>query len=211
VGPEGLVVGIDRAPEAVSTAMRRATDAGWQNVHCQVADVEAFESSEPFNGIIGRFVLLYLADPAATLRSLWQLLTPGGVMAFLEYDLTATHSLPPVPLFDTALTWMHETLRRGRVPLDLGPQLWRLFRAAGIGEPSVFIRQKLELPPASYAMEVFVSTLRSLLPMAEHFGVVTAAEVEIDTLADRLRAAALAHESTIFSPAVVGTWCRKPK
>ncbi|MFG3592400.1 hypothetical protein [Bradyrhizobium sp. RDI18] len=49
---------------------------------------------------------------------------------------------------------------------------------------------------------------RSLLPAFERFGIATAAEVDIDTLADRLRDATVAADACWLSPVLVGAWAR---
>lgn len=209
VGPKGSVLAIDKSPEAVAATRTRAANAGLHQIECELADVDQLQVQGLFDGIIGRFVLLYLADPTATLRSLSHLVKPDGVLAFCEIDLTTMRTMPRDALFDRAIEWMHETFRRANVPLDLGARLWRSFRAAGIGEPSLLVRQKIEIPPALGAIDYFVATLRSLLPMAERFGVVTSREVGIETLSSRMRTAAVEHELTLFSSTVVATWCRK--
>jgi SAM-dependent methyltransferase len=209
VGPTGSVLAVDKSPEAVATTRTRAANAGLHQIQCELADVEQLEVSGLFDGVIGRFVLLYLADPTATLRALSRLVKPHGVLAFCEIDLTTVRTMPRDALFERAVEWMHETFRRANVPLDLGPRLWRSFRAARIGEPSLLVRQKIEIPPATGAIDYFVATLRSLLPMAEHFGVVTSREVEIETLSNRLRRTAVERDLTLFSSTVVATWCRK--
>ena len=209
VGPTGSVLAVDKSPEAVATTRTRAANAGLHQIQCEQADIEQLQVPAPFDGIIGRFVLLYLADPTATLRALTRLLKPHGRLAFCEIDLTTIRTIPRDALFARAFELMHETFRRANVPLDLGARLWRSFRAAAIGEPSLLVRQKIEIPPAAAAIDYFVATLRSLLPMAEHFGVVRSGEVDIETLSSRLREAATEGELTLCSPTVVATWCRK--
>ncbi len=51
-------------------------------------------------------------------------------------------------------------------------------------------------------------TLRSLLPAAERLGVVTAKEVQLDTLADRLRKEANVARTAAAVLPLVGAWCR---
>jgi hypothetical protein len=51
--------------------------------------------------------------------------------------------------------------------------------------------------------------VRSLLPMIEKFGLSDAASVEIDTLAERMRHEAVANESVIVIPPLIGAWARK--
>jgi hypothetical protein len=43
----------------------------------------------------------------------------------------------------------------------------------------------------------------------ERTGIATAVEVEVDTLADRLRQEAVASNATWVSPAFIGAWARK--
>ncbi len=52
--------------------------------------------------------------------------------------------------------------------------------------------------------------LRSLLPLIERAGIATAAEIDIDTLAVRMHADAVAHERVMFLPRVVGAWTAVP-
>jgi hypothetical protein len=51
-------------------------------------------------------------------------------------------------------------------------------------------------------------TLRSLLPLAEKLGVTTAEEVQIDSLADRLRKEVREARGVIVLPSLIGAWSR---
>ncbi len=53
-------------------------------------------------------------------------------------------------------------------------------------------------------------TVRSLLPMLEQMGVAKAEDVDVETLADRLRAEALEQHGVQMLPIVIGAWARKP-
>jgi 2-polyprenyl-3-methyl-5-hydroxy-6-metoxy-1,4-benzoquinol methylase len=208
VGSSGSVVGIDSSADAVAAARARVNAAGLTQVELQVADLEEYRSAQPFDGVVGRFVLLYLADPAVTLRRLVKLTRPGGFVAFLEMDLTVARSVPSVALVEKALEWLRETFRRARVPLDLGPQAWRIFRAAGLSDPSLIVRWKAEPAPGPAGTRYLVETIRSLLPVMERFGVASACEVDIDTLGARLQEALVVEQATMLPPCVVGTWSR---
>ncbi len=208
VGPAGSVVGIDRSAEAIAAARARASAAGATQIQFQQADVEEYDSAQLFDGVIGRFVLLYLADPAATLLRLLRLVRPGGVVAFLEMDMTVCRSVPTVPLTEQAIDWLRETFRRGRVPLDLGPQVWQIFRSVGLSDPSVMVRWKAEPAPALAGTRYLTDTLRSLLPMMERLGVASASEVGIETLPARMQEALTAAQATMLPPSVAGTWSR---
>ena len=55
---------------------------------------------------------------------------------------------------------------------------------------------------------MIAAVTRSLLPAIEKFGIATVAEVDIDTLADRLRKATIAADACWLSPVMVGAWAR---
>ena len=210
VGSSGSVVGIDRSAEAIAAATARANAAGMTQIQFQAADLDEYGSAQPFDAIVGRFVLMYLADPAATVRRLLRLLRPEGVVAFLEMDMTVAHSVPQVAVLEIALEWVREAFRRARVPLDLGPQVWRILRAAGLPDPSLVIHWKVEPAPAIAGTRYLAETVRSLLPMMERSGVASASEVDIETLATRLQDSLMAEQAAMLPPSVVGTWSRVP-
>jgi ubiquinone/menaquinone biosynthesis C-methylase UbiE len=208
VGPSGSVVGVDRSAEAIETARRRTAAAGVTNVQYQLASIEAFLDSDTFDAMIGRFILMYSADPATGLERLLTLVKPGGIVAFLEMDMVAARTVPPVAFVATVVDWLRETFRRGGVQIDLASQVWRIFQTAGLMDPAMIVRSKVEAAPAPSATVYVAETVRSLLPMMERLGVATAAEVDIDTLAGRLQHALDEHQASMLSPLVVGTWSR---
>ena len=57
--------------------------------------------------------------------------------------------------------------------------------------------------------ENIAATIRSMLPLVLASGVATAEAVDIDPLADRLRAATVAKGGVVKFPDLVGTWARK--
>ena len=70
VGPGGHVVGIDRDAAGLELARHRADQQGcgrW--ITFTASQLDAFASEEPFDAIVGRFILMYQPDAAATLRS----------------------------------------------------------------------------------------------------------------------------------------------
>ncbi|MGH9320761.1 MAG: class I SAM-dependent methyltransferase [Vicinamibacteria bacterium] len=207
-GPSGSVLGIDRSPDAIATATGRASAAGITGIRFQVAELETVVLEQPYDALVGRFVLMYLPDPGGVVRRLCQWVRPGGVVAFLDMDMVAARPVPTVPLAETVLDWLRETFRRAKVPLDLGPQLWRVFRSAGLAAPELIARSKVEAAPAAATALYLTETVRSLVPMMERLGVVSSSEVDIDRLAARLSDALVAHDATLLPPSVVGAWSR---
>ncbi len=84
VGRSGSVVGIDRSPEAIAFARERVRSAGLRHIDFEEVSVEAFADAEPFDAVIGRYVLIHQTDPATLIRAAASLVRPGGVVAFHE-------------------------------------------------------------------------------------------------------------------------------
>lgn len=95
VGPSGFVLGIDRSADAIAVAERRAVAAGkcyWTRF--AATEIDEFSAHETFDAVIGRLILMYLPDPAATLKRLSSHLRPDGVVAFQEIAMTAARCVP---------------------------------------------------------------------------------------------------------------------
>jgi len=78
VGPSGEVVGIERDASSIALAKARVAEAGFRNVSFTQADASQIVSDQPFDAAVGRFILMFLPDPAAVLQSLIKLVRPGG-------------------------------------------------------------------------------------------------------------------------------------
>jgi SAM-dependent methyltransferase len=208
VGPQGRVVGTDTNEEILQTAARRASALGCTNVnfhHGTAHDIDG----EGFDAVVGRWVLMYLADPAAELRLLADRLRPGGVIAFQEgvFD-DPKRPYPPGPLHDQVLAWMTPPPGAPGPDTQMGLKLFRTFLAAGLEAPKL----RLDTPIGAGAdwpgYDYLAATLRSLLPFLEGVGAVTSEEVDIDTLAHRLRDEVVEHGRIQMLPPLIGAWTR---
>lgn len=210
VGPTGSVLGIDMSVEAVETARARAAAAGLTTVAFEVADLTAGELpvDGPVDALVGRLILKYLPEP--TLAGLLRHVRPGGLVIFQEMNMTGMTSEPSCPLFERAAGWVVETFRRAGVNPRAGLRLWQTFHAAGLHEPQMTQESRVEAGPDSPAYEVLTDVIRSLLPAMERTGVATAAEVDLDTLAERLRAEVLSRGAVVVPPPLVAAWARVP-
>lgn len=205
-GPTGSVLGIDCAAAAIDAASQRAKARGSRSVRFAVATLDTFCPDSAFDALIGRLVLMYQPDPAKTLRRLIRHVRPGGIVAFQEMAIPTLRCVPEMPLFNLCRHWILETLTRGGMESDMGGKLHAAFLQAGLSPPRMIGACRVEAGPASPAYEIFTEVLRSLLPAAERMGVTTAAEVNIDTLASRLRAEAMERCSTLSFPVLIGAW-----
>jgi len=209
VGPTGRVLGIDRSHDAIAIARRRAAAAGQNWTLFEASEIETYTTSLRFDAIVGRLVLGYLPDAVAALRRLLGLLRPNGVVAFQEIALPLIRSVPPGALFDQCSQWVTDAFGPAGFEVDMGGKLYATFVAAGLADPQMIAAGRVAGGPESPLYDYMTGVVRSLLPMIERFNVATAAEVGIDTLAERLRREALASNACIMLPPLVGAWSRK--
>ena len=89
--------------------------------------------------MVGRWIMMYLAEPADLLRRLPDLTRPGAVIAFQESaDLTAAvEAVPPTPLHDQLARWT-APLAEGTGPIvNMGRRLYHTFLDAGLPAPQL--------------------------------------------------------------------------
>ncbi len=205
VGGTGSVVGVDNASIALPMATARAKRAGYDWLHFVEANLFDLKPSEEYDAVIGRFILMHLPDPIAGLTHLRKVLVPGGVMSFIEMDISETTAVPPMPLLDQVIGWVTETYRRVGAEPDMGHKLYATFRAAGL-TPRLSGVTRIESGPNSIVYPFAAQTLFSLLPAMERLGIASAQQVGIETLAERLRTDAIAGDHCIMMPRLVGAW-----
>lgn len=205
VGSGGLVLGVDQSAVALGAARRRAAAAGYGWLSFEEGDLNRIEPDLGFDAIVGRFVLMHMPDPVATLRAMTRRVRPGGIIAFIEFDIGSAVAVPELELFSRCLGWITGVYRRAGAEPDMGSRLYSAFRAAGL-MPEVTGTCRVEAGPDSAAYEYMAETIRSLIPTLEHFGIAAAAEIEVDTLAGRLRAASVAGDHCFIFPRLIGAW-----
>jgi len=210
VGPKGAVLGVDRSADAVAIAEQRAQSAGLHNVTFVARDLQALRVGYEFDAVVGRLVLMYFADPVAMLRRVIDCVRPGGLVAFHEMDIESATSEPAVPLVQLSIRRIIETFRRARANPRMGLMLPQVFRRAGLGIPRTILHGRLGEADDHATCEQLAAVTRSLLDPMQQLGVATEDEVQIETLADRLREAATKADATIVPPLFVGAWSRKP-
>jgi ubiquinone/menaquinone biosynthesis C-methylase UbiE len=208
IGAEGSVLGIDRGASSVETARRRAAMAGMANLQFETADLSSFEATQRFDAVVGRFVLLYVPDPVTAVRHLARSLKSGGILMFQEMDMSHAAQMPASDFFERTVGLIPATLATAGVEREMGSKLMHTFRRAGLSWPHMIAGARAEGGPQSPIYEYLARTLASLLPMTERAGLASAEEIDIETLADRLRADAVANERITYSPRLVGAWTR---
>jgi hypothetical protein len=165
-----------------------------------------------FDAVVGRFVLLYLADPVAALRKILRNLCSNGVAAFYDINIAlGVASFPLSPLHQLVGRYGSETCARGGIDPAMGWKLAQVLLNAGLTAPR--LRSEALIGGGSDWMELFApyvaNTLRSLIPMILEYGIATEEELDIDTFEQRYRAEVLGQRSVVQWWSCVGAWARK--
>ncbi len=205
VGPTGSVHAIDQSDAPLNIAQARALAAGHDWITFEQADVNGLQRSEAYDAIVGRFILMHLPDPVAALRNLIPNLVEGGAMAFLEMDISSAATTPDMELFDQCLDWIVRLYRRAGAEPNMGSKLYSTFRAVGLA-PELNGSCHVEAGPSTNVPDYLTETIRAIMPSLESLGITDGAEVEIDTLSERLREAAREGDQCFFYPRLVGAW-----
>jgi SAM-dependent methyltransferase len=213
VGPSGRVLGIDRDAAALDRARQRATHSGCSSwVTFATASLDEFTSTEQFDALVGRYVLLYLPDPASTIRSMLQYVKPGGIIVFHDMDFPdPTPSYPQCPLFDQTCALVGAGFRASGTPTTFGRRFGKTYVDAGLPFPTIVSEGVVGGGPGSYIAAWAATTLISVLPRLAALGITLPPDFVVDeTLADRIEEEAIRSGSQLICSTQYGAWTRKP-
>ena len=207
VGRSGEVIGTDTAAAAVTAAMRSARERSLSHVSFLEGNPAAMQFDRSFDAVIGRYVLLFQADPVAMVRKLAGHVRTGGVVVFHEPDWLAARSFPPSPTYDRCCGWINETFRRSGTDSNMAAELYTIFVRAGLTAPSMRMQTFIGGGAAcANFLQAVADLVGSLVPTMERLGIATAAEVEIATLTKRLCHEVTTNASVIIGRSEIATW-----
>jgi ubiquinone/menaquinone biosynthesis C-methylase UbiE len=209
VGPGGSVLGVDRSAESITIARQRVKDAGLGNIKFKVDDLEELKPNRKFDALVGRLILMFMPEPAAILRNMAELVRPGGLIIFQEMEMSTGRAVPEIPLYDQCGRWIRTAFRYAGVETEMGSRLYAVYKQAGLPDPRMISGARVEGGPQADFYEWLAETVRTLLPMIVQTGVATKEEIDIDTLAERLREDVVGGRGIVYSPVYVGAWTRK--
>ena len=210
VGREGHVTAIDMDGAALDTARARAAQAQLSHISFEQAKVEEHHAQEPYDAVVGRHILIHTPDPLAVLRQAAAQVRPGGIVAFQEYDLSRhfPHT-PPKPLLDKVYQMNIDFFTRA-THADIGVRLFQMFNDVGLKGVESRAEIILDGGPDCLFYEWFAEGTRSILPKMEALGIATPGELDVDTLAERLKQEALSVGGYVASAVLVGTFGLRP-
>jgi ubiquinone/menaquinone biosynthesis C-methylase UbiE len=213
VGPAGWVIGVDRSQAVLNAARERARAWELRNVAFVQADLGGLGTEgwlEPgFDAVVGRLILLHLADPLALLRELAPYLRPDGVVAFQEPDLTRMGaSVPPLPVLEQLCDWVRHAHRRFGIDCQFGLLLPQLFEDAGLPSPQLRCDAFIGSGPGWGWYDQMLHAAQNALPVVLARGIATAEQADMESLAEQLREAVASQRSVTRAIDLVSAWTR---
>ena len=209
VGPSGQVTGTDLAPAAVAAASEAAASRGLKQVSFRAGDPAEMTFEEPFDAVVGRYVLMFQEDAGHMLRQLAKHVRAGGIIAFHEPDWSFLRSDAAAPAYDRCCRWIVETFERVGTSTNMSARLRQAFVSAGLGAPMMRLQAVIgDSVSAAEWLRAVAELAIVLAPAIEQQGVATAAEIGAETLADRIFQDVAGNRSTIVGRAEIGAWAR---
>ncbi len=210
VGPQGSVTGIDIDSASLEIARTRAEEKKQPQVVFKRIDFAQESFGDGYDAVVGRHVLIHMAEPAAIIRKAASALKSGGVLAFQEYDFSSWQSsYPEVPLMTQMQNLMLQLFRRATPHPNIGIRLFHLLTEAGLQQPTCRMESLVDGGPDSPFYEWSSETVRSVAPKLEALGLATAAELDLDTLTERIRQEALSRQACVVAAPVGSAFAHK--
>jgi 2-polyprenyl-3-methyl-5-hydroxy-6-metoxy-1,4-benzoquinol methylase len=210
VGPSGEVVGIECDARSIARARSRVAEAGLRHVTFEQSNVDQIAGIKPFDAAVGRFILEFLPDPVAVLRSISDLVRPGGAIAFHEPSWAPALAVAPhLSLWTACASLIRETLNRSGANTEIGLTLHRIFQEAGLPMPTMQVEMPLGNGP-DFTQRIY-DVLCSLRPRIHQLNLHPENLGDFDTLQERLQAEIAASNTLVpFGVALVSAWSRRP-
>lgn len=213
VGPTGRVVGVDRAPEAIAAARRRAAARGLVQVRFIEAPLDSLESDE-VDAVIGRFILMHQRDPAVTLAHASKFLRRGGAVVMVESHLDgltpAWQSWPASAAYAHVIDVMRRTITAAGGRTDMGLRLRSTFLDAGLGEPALAAHAVLAGDAIPALCRYWADSLRSIALVAARLGVAGISEADASRWEQAMQSELSVPGAVMAAPLVITAWCTRP-
>ena len=210
VGHDGKVVGVDMDATALEKARKRAEQLKLRNVEFVHGDIRTTALSGPFDAAVGRLVLLYCADPVATLARIATQVRSKGIVAFQEMEMSdgAVRATYGDSLLGKVVGTIYRTFAAAGVRVNMASELRQTYLKAGLGEPELSGEFVVGGGPDFAGYHWLANTMRSLAPMARKLGILLEPLGDLDTLAQQLRSEAENDSRDFWSPPYVGAFVR---
>lgn len=141
LGPGGLLISSDFAPEMVDAARRRGSELGLENVDYRVLDAQTLDLPDAsVDGVLCRWGYMLMPDPLRALRETRRVLRPGGRLAFAVWgqpDRNRWATTIGRTLLALGLSEPPDPSAPGMFVLADPGRLTELVESAGFGRPKI--------------------------------------------------------------------------
>jgi SAM-dependent methyltransferase len=178
VGASGEVVGVDRSADAVASAQAQARSLA--NVTFLVGDPVDMVFDQPFDALIGRYVVQFQADPVQALRTAAGHVRSGGAVVF--HEAVGVETQMGLNLFSTF------------VGAGLPPPLMRMEAVIGGGAHAAAICEQL------------LNLVETMSPGMQRLSIARAEDLDHDSLFNQIMDETAADAGVILGRLQVGCW-----
>jgi SAM-dependent methyltransferase len=208
VEPDGDVLGFDRSAPAIEVARERAATRSLHNVRFVAGSLDGLDVEGQFDAVIGRYVLQFQPDPAAMLAQVAARVRPGGLVVFHELDWSGVSSDPPAPTYERLSGWLQRAIGASGASLHMGLALPKVFANAGLRDPQLRLEQRIGVgDSAGEVLQRMAQLAETMAPSLSEIGI-GPAELDVETLFERMRTEVVANHSLVRSHLQVGAWTR---
>jgi ubiquinone/menaquinone biosynthesis C-methylase UbiE len=209
VGPAGSVVGVDSNAGVLNAARARALEAGLTNVSFVDADLHSAEVGVGFDALVGRSVLMHVADPVAAMRSLSRHLGSGGIVAFREVDASSPWtSIPADQLLQEFSSFWVALVQSLGVHPTMGSDLYRTFVEAGLPPPHMHKDAAIGGGPDWAGYDYLSEMSSAAKTLAQRVGLDWRPEFDGPRLVEHVRQAVAAQKGVLCLQSSVNAWTR---
>ena len=211
IGPTGSIVGVDVYPKVLETARARLQAAGFEHATFLAGDIREVVLDNDFDAVVGRNILMYVANPTEVLRICASHLRPGGVVAFQEVEWSLTErgagmsSLPP--LVQQAATWIVGGFRQAGAEMQMGFKFPQLFLDAGLPLPQMSLDGIVGTEADWAGYDFLTNVLRDILPKLYEYGILKE-QLDAATYVARLREEIRQQHALFLLFFLAGAWAQ---
>jgi len=207
VGDTGRVTALDIDPVALDRLRERAALEGRANITPIQGDLMAHLPADAYDAVAGRLILIHTKDPEAAVQHAASLVRPGGIVAFQDgyfRQSVAGGSYPESRLLRHVYDAIMRAIESAIPHADVAMRLYHLMLEAGLVDPDCRAECYIVGGCGHPAYEWIAETARTLLPAMERFGIATAAEMDVDTIASRIEEEVVSLGAGFMMPAMFG-------
>jgi SAM-dependent methyltransferase len=209
VGPGGKVVGVDMDTHILDVARSRVQAAGWTNITFVSGDIRTAPLDGLFDAVVGRFVLPFVANRVELLQTCIARLCQHGLVVFQEHDTASPYrAVPTTPLLEQWYRWIFQFVAAIGFDTAFAMRLYGDFCAAGLLAPQMRYEAPIGGGPEWIGYEFLPDHIRSVRDLFIQHGIATDEEMQIETLAARLRDEVVKNNGVFLTVPAVGIWAR---